>query len=133
MKTRILIEYQAETVRKPVLSQAIKTHDVELNILKANINSQMNGRIFAEIEGSSLEISRFMDFLSQQGVLSDIRQSLLSLKPQLCFLCQSCIQVCPTSALSIKADTDQLSHDPYKCVSCDRCITICPNQAIIEI
>ncbi len=133
MKTRILIEYQAETVRRPVLSQAIKAHDVELNILKANINAQMNGRIFAEIEGSSLEISRFMDFLSQQGVLSDIRQSLLALKQERCGLCKNCIKVCPTKALTFNEETTILHHDPYKCVSCDRCITVCPNRAIIEV
>lgn len=133
MKTRILIEYEAETVRRPILSEAIKEHDIELNILKANINAQMNGRIFAEIEGSSLEITKFIDFLSEKGVNSDIRQSLLQLNQEKCNQCSQCIPICPTQALFNQTETAKVLYDPYKCVSCDRCITICPTGAIQEI
>ena len=133
MKTRILIEYAAETVRRPILSEAIKKHDIQLNILKANINAQMNGRIFAEIEGSSLEISRFMEFLSTQGVSSDIRQSLLILHQEKCTQCYNCIPICPTQALNKLPETAQVHHDPYKCVSCDRCSIVCPTGAIQEL
>lgn len=134
MKTRILIEYQKDTVRQPLLSRAIKAHDIELNILKANINAQMNGRIFAEIEGSSLEISRFMDFLGNESVFTDIRQSLIHLELSKCQSgCDACTQVCPTEALTINPPVNQLSFDSYKCVSCDRCISACPSSAISEI
>jgi NAD-dependent dihydropyrimidine dehydrogenase PreA subunit len=133
MKTRILIEYQSDTVRKPILSEAIKTHAVELNILKANINAQMNGRIFAEIDGSSLEITRFMDFMTTHKVFTDIRQSLLDIDFAKCQLCHNCTTICPTNALSVNASFTALSYDPYKCVSCDRCISACPNGAISEL
>lgn len=141
MKTKIIIEYQSNTVRRPVLSQAIKQHNVELNILKANINAQMNGRIFAEIEGSSVEISKFMDFMSSQSVFTDIRQSLLEINFEACTACDCCSKVCPTQALSLSLQDNaasvksfqKLNFDPYKCVSCDRCIPACPVTAISEI
>lgn len=80
MKTKILIQYHSNTVRKPILSEAIKKSDIVLNILKASINSQMNGRIFAEIEGSSTEISDFMNYMSANEVTTEIKQSLIEIQ-----------------------------------------------------
>ena len=101
----------------------------------------MNGRIFAEIEGSSVEISKFMDFMSSQSVFTDIRQSLLEIDYNACVACDNCSKICPTQALFLspqeKTETSesrqQLNFDPYKCVSCDRCIPACPVTAISEI
>lgn len=132
MKTKILMTYHSDTVRKPILSQAIKRHDVELNILKANINAQMNGRIFAEIEGSSIEISKFMDFMTSHAIHTDIKQSLMEIDYEKCTGCSACSNVCPTQALSINSENGKLNFEPYKCVSCDRCSPVCPQSAICE-
>lgn len=143
MKTKLLIEYHSNNVRRPILSEAIKKSDVVLNILKAAINGQMHGRIFAEIEGSSSEISEFMNYLSANEVTTEIRQSLLDFSKNLCNNCGQCCEACPTGALilSVPYGSDQsglavekqLQFEPYKCVSCDRCIAICPLGAIKEV
>ncbi len=151
MKTKLLIEYHSNTVRKPILSEAIKKSDVILNILKASINGQMNGRIFAEVEGNSSEISAFMNYLSENEVTTEIRQSLLEISKDKCNNCGECCNSCPTGALTLgipqsarydegssnepEADPKkkQLQFDPYKCVSCDKCIAICPCEAIREV
>lgn len=143
MKTKLLIEYHSNNVRRPILSEAIKKSDVVLNILKAAINGEMHGRIFAEIEGSSSEISEFMNYLSANEVTTEIRQSLIEINKGLCNDCGQCCEVCPTGALilnaangSVQGETNsekQLQFEPYKCVSCDRCIAICPQGAIQEV
>lgn len=151
MKTKLLIEYHSNNVRRPILSEAIKKSDVILNILKASINGQMNGRIFAEVEGSSTEISDFMNYLSANEVTTEIRQSLLEINKTLCNDCGLCCETCPTGALTLEnaggrkvenssknntqdeAIAKELQFDPYKCVSCDRCIGVCPLKAIKEV
>lgn len=133
MKTKLLIEYHSNNVRKPILSEAIKTSDVVLNILKAAINGQMHGRIFAEIEGSSSEISSFMNYLSANDVTTEIRQSLIEVSPVKCSGCGACCEACPTEALTLTGMGAALEFEPYKCVSCDRCIELCPVGAIKEV
>ncbi len=151
MKTKLLIEYHSNNVRRPILSEAIKKSDVVLNILKASINGQMNGRIFAEVEGSSSEISAFMNYLSDNEVSTEIRQSLLEISKDRCNNCGECCEACPTGALTLEnsrggkvensslneakdeAIGKELQFDPYKCVSCDRCIAVCPVEAIREV
>lgn len=143
MKTKLLIEYHSHNVRRPILSEAIKKSDVILNILKASINGQMNGRIFAEVEGSSSEISAFMNDLSANEVTTEIRQSLLEISKTLCNDCGLCCETCPTGALTLSVPHNGgngelevekvLQFDPYKCVSCDRCIGVCPLKAIKEV
>ena len=133
MKTKLLIEYHSNNVRRPILSEAIKKSDVVLNILKAAINGQMHGRIFAEVEGSSAEISDFMNYLSANEVTTEIRQSLLDFNKANCKACGECCKVCPTEALSLKEADAKLDFEPYKCVSCDRCISVCPHGAINEV
>lgn len=48
----------------------------------------------------------------------------------LCTLCMSCSQVCPTRALGPGSDQPQLRFTEDLCVQCGLCATACPEQAI---
>ena len=57
-----------------------------------------------------------------------------SMKPQLsytesrCTQCQSCIQVCPSGAISVAPD-GSIKTDRDRCNACSLCVPVCPNEA----
>jgi Uncharacterized Fe-S center protein len=48
--------------------------------------------------------------------------------PKLCVSCQACLNVCPTSAISMQKA--KACIDPHICIGCGECMTVCPTKAI---
>jgi ferredoxin len=48
--------------------------------------------------------------------------------PELCTACETCIEQCPVSALSLIKALPMV--DPDKCITCFCCQEICPEKAI---
>ena len=46
-----------------------------------------------------------------------------------CFVCGSCVEVCPTHAISISKDGSQIETDINRCIKCCACVKECPNEA----
>lgn len=48
--------------------------------------------------------------------------------PHLCFQCEDypCVDVCPTTALSVSRDTGAVTVDSSKCTACALCVQACP-------
>jgi len=59
-------------------------------------------------------------------------QNRINLRPHaddnLCTACETCVEQCPVSALSMKGDLPEV--DPDKCIICFCCQEICPEKAI---
>jgi ferredoxin len=45
-----------------------------------------------------------------------------------CTACETCVDECPSSAISIKGE--KASVDKDLCVECETCIDVCPSEAI---
>ncbi|MFX1276136.1 MAG: 4Fe-4S binding protein [Promethearchaeota archaeon] len=50
-----------------------------------------------------------------------------------CKLCETCIEICPMSTITIKGDSDngRINISLEKCIGCGICASNCPNDAII--
>jgi len=48
--------------------------------------------------------------------------------PELCTACETCVDQCPVSALSMNGDTPLVDADT--CITCFCCQEICPEKAI---
>jgi len=47
--------------------------------------------------------------------------------PEKCIVCGTCLELCPTGAISI----DRIVHiDPVRCTGCGRCVEACPQGAM---
>ena len=47
--------------------------------------------------------------------------------PEKCIACGTCLELCPTGAISI----DRIAHiDPTRCTGCGRCVEACPQGAL---
>lgn len=132
MITNLSIKYSHSNVRRPILSEVLKTFDVSINILFAKIDSDLEGKLFTEIEGSSVEIGKVLQYLQEAGVEADLVQSMIQIDENTCVNCGLCTSTCPTGALAIEAPEWTLNFDGHRCVSCNRCLSVCPQRAISE-
>lgn len=48
-----------------------------------------------------------------------------------CSLCQSCVWLCPTDALSIGDGSSELGFVESRCIQCGMCRSICPEDALL--
>jgi hypothetical protein len=47
-----------------------------------------------------------------------------------CKACGTCVQWCPTDALSLKGKLERVALEPEKCIGCGECLALCPFDAI---
>ncbi|MDQ7843970.1 MAG: 4Fe-4S binding protein [Armatimonadota bacterium] len=51
-----------------------------------------------------------------------------------CTLCGACAAVCPTGALALQRDEDEiLIVDPARCVACGQCLPACPEPDVLHL
>ncbi len=54
----------------------------------------------------------------------------IDLNPPDCILCEACIPVCPTSAITMTPDNLSLDITQTLCYGCNRCVPVCPTDAL---
>ena len=54
----------------------------------------------------------------------------VSIDPEKCTLCESCVKWCPSSALKLVRDKDgeRIEFDPTRCIGCNICVNVCPES-----
>ncbi|KZX17259.1 NAD(P)H-quinone oxidoreductase subunit I, chloroplastic [Methanobrevibacter cuticularis] len=82
--------------------------DITNSIIQANAASSK----VAEIMNNGLEIEPF----------------IAEIDPEICNLCEKCIDICKYKAMSIK--DDKIYIDPLSCSGCGKCLTVCEPNAI---
>jgi D-methionine transport system ATP-binding protein len=73
-KVIIRLGFEGHQAKQPVLSQMIKRHDVEANILSGGLDYLQDttvGHLFIELYGSSEEVERALAFLRSQNILCE--------------------------------------------------------------
>ncbi|HBV85566.1 MAG TPA: 4Fe-4S ferredoxin [Desulfosporosinus sp.] len=66
--------------------------------------------------------------LARLKIISLYSKSGLNYKTSLCNMCLTCVNICPTEAISHQAG--HLIYDQDKCTNCGICITACPESVI---
>ena len=112
---------------KPITSQIILEHKVQIAILVAHINSK-GGEILAEIPDESQE--EIVKAFRKKGVVVTIPK-LVEVDSEKCFSCGSCVALCPVEAISVDKDS-VIQFDKEKCLgsTCSICVDACPTRAI---
>ncbi len=131
MYTRIyFFRFPKDTSDKPIIYHLIKKHDVEVNILRADILPQREGVMILEVRGAKQNVREALAYLEGLGVSIERLATRVRRDDERCFQCGACTGVCPVGSLSIHRPDMTIIFDPDKCTGCGQCVLICPVRAM---
>ncbi len=131
MYTRIyFFRFPKTTSDKPIIYRLIKEHDVEVNILRADILPQRDGIMILELRGTKRNVRTALLYLRELGVEIEQLATRVRRDEEKCFQCGACTGVCPVDALSIRREDMAVLFDADKCTGCSQCVLICPVRAM---
>jgi len=126
---KMMLNFPPSVVKKPVVYKIVKDFDLEFNILRAEITSDLEGKMLLEIKGSRSKIEECRKYLQGEGVEVKEARGIL-FETNLCVDCGLCASLCITGALYIKEGSMKIGFDKDKCILCGLCLNACPVNAI---
>lgn len=127
MKKRYALRFSPTLVEQPLVSKLVRTYDVDINILNADVASGRGGKLVVELSGSEEALKKSVLWLNQTGVIVSEMVKELNFQQEGCINCGACTAVCSPKALSMDRDW-KLVYDADLCVLCSLCIQACPMQ-----
>ncbi len=131
MYTRIyFFRFPKDTCDKPIIYRLIKEHEVEVNILRADILPEREGVMILELKGAKNNVKAALTYLEELGVGIERLATRVRRDEQRCFQCGACTGICPVQALYVRREDMAVLFDPDKCTGCGQCVLICPVRAM---
>ncbi len=125
MKKRYALRFSPTLVEQPLVSKLVRTYDVDINILNADVASGRGGKLIVELSGSEEALKESILWLNRTGVVVSEMVKELNFQEERCINCGACTAVCSPNALFM--DTQwKLVYDPDLCVLCGLCVQACP-------
>ena len=129
-KKKVVINFPPRLIDQPITSRLIREHDVDMNILRARIRPNEEGRLIVEFLGEADRIEKVLAGCREFGLDVETLAQEIRWHPDRCTHCTACASQCPTGALSVDRKIMEVSFDQEKCVACEICITVCPYRAM---
>jgi ferredoxin len=127
-KQRLVLRFPAETVNEPITYTLIKTYDVMVNILNADITHGREGNLLVELSGNRESMDGAVSYLESKKVeISPVIKTILFGQAD-CIHCGACTSVCFPGALIMDTVSREIQFTPERCVACELCIKACPLQ-----
>ncbi len=127
---KVRLKFDANSASKPMIYYFAKNFDIVFSILQADIRPGTGGRTILEMRGEEEALERTLAFAIDQGVDVKILSKAVVWNDKTCVHCGACTAVCQPKALSLDADTAELSFNNAACVVCEMCIGACPTGSI---
>lgn len=125
-KTRVILRFPPEVTEKPITYHLVKDFGLKVNILRAKIVPDEEGKLLMEIEAPEEDLERALEFVRAEGVDVQPLSRQVVWDEQRCIHCGACTAVCGPGALSIDRRTWLVTFDPQRCVACELCVSACP-------
>lgn len=129
---KVMLLFPKGTTEEPVAYGLIKNYDLKINILKAHVNYNSEGKLLIEISGKPENVKKGLAYIKQQGVKAVLDGKATSIDFDKCVGCGACIAACEVGALSLD-ENSKLVFDGTKCLECMLCIKACPRRIITNI
>jgi ferredoxin len=127
---RIVLRFPRRLVDRPIVYRLIKEHDLEFNILKAQVTPDEEGLMVLELRGGREDYEAGVEYLSGAGVvIQPLSQDVIRNEAR-CTDCGACITICPTDAFVVDKETRRVDFLNERCIACDKCIQACPPRAM---
>jgi ferredoxin len=129
-RIKVVLLFPPAMVEKPIVYHLITDHKLMVNILRASIDPQKQGRMVVELTGDENPLSSGLNYLEGSGVgVEPLTEDIQHLEER-CTSCTACVPICPTGALELNRETWTVSFESGKCVVCLSCVDACPYRAI---
>jgi len=130
MKKKLSLSFPRELVSEPITYRLIKEYDLVVNIIKAKITPDEEGRLDLEISGEENAINKGINYLNSIGVQVKPLIQEIKWNPDRCTHCTVCVPLCPVSAFELNTKERTVNFDKEKCIACGICVRVCPYRAI---
>jgi L-aspartate semialdehyde sulfurtransferase ferredoxin len=127
---RLILKFPEKIVTKPITYRLVKDFDLQFNILRAEITTDIEGRILIEVKGEKNKIEEGIKYLTGEGITIQDASKDIVVDRESCMNCGICPSFCPTHALAIEPRKHELAFDRNKCILCGFCENSCPVNAI---
>lgn len=129
-KRRLVLTFPPDLVDQPVTFTLVKDFDLMVNVLRARIQPNEEGRLVVELSGKEKSIHTGIGYLKNAGVSIDPLAREIKWHETSCTHCSACIPQCPTNALSINRSSMMIAFNKTRCIACELCIPACPFSAL---
>lgn len=130
-KCKVILIFPPEKVQEPMAYHLVKDFNLKINILRAKVDLNEEGKLLLEIENDAYDsIQRGLDYLQEQGVLVELVDKEILWDENECIHCGCCTAVCRPRALNIGPPDWMLNFDKQKCTACGLCVNACPVNVI---
>ncbi len=129
-KKKLVLTFPPSLLNQPVTYSLVKDYGIKINILRARVTPEEEGKLVLEMEGKEDKLREGMKFLESMGVKMESLTMDVRWNPDKCTHCTACIPVCPTGALRVDRTTWEVSFQREKCILCELCVPSCPYKAM---
>ncbi len=130
ISSKVVLKFPPELVDQPITSRLVKEHNLNFNILKAQISPKEDGLLVLELEGEKVDLEGGLAFLEKAGVKVSPLSLEIGRDEERCTDCSVCTGICPTGALIVDQVTRKVNFLEEKCIACEFCLKACPYQAM---
>ena len=130
VKKRLVLQFPARLVEEPIIYKLVKECDLVLNVLKASITPNEEGRMVLELAGTRENCEKGIKYLQNIGVKVQSLGQDVTRNDDRCTHCGVCVVVCPTGALNLDKKTRMVQFDSAQCTACELCVLACPPRAM---
>lgn len=128
-----ILNFPKALIGRPVLTTIIRNHDVEVNILRASITPEEDGRAFVIFNGDDARIGEAIGYLEDSGVGVIFPSQKIIRDEDKCTDCTACVGQCISEALTVDQVSFRLMYHVDKCIACKLCIPACAFGALEPI
>jgi L-aspartate semialdehyde sulfurtransferase ferredoxin len=129
-RMKVVLNFPETIVEEPITYHLIADYGVQVNILRASIDTGKQGMMVVELGGSENQISSGLEYLKSVDVQVDPLADEIRRLEDRCTSCTACLPHCPTQALDVDRESWQVSFEPEKCIVCLSCVDVCIYRAM---
>lgn len=127
---RVVLHFPTQLLDEAIISETVKTYDLDFNILRAEITPDREGLMVIGFTGEDKKVDAALKNLKKRGVIVEPIAKGVLRNADKCTECGACVTVCPAKALVIDLETRCVSFDADKCIACELCVPVCPPRAM---
>ena len=95
----IILHYPRKLIEQPVISNLVKEYDLMLNLLRANVTPNEEGRMVVELTGGKKAVEGGITYLKDLGINVESLAHDIKWHADKCTHCTACIPACPSVCL----------------------------------